>query len=226
MIEAGLGSGYLRLRNGHLAILYLKVCQIAGIDLFDTAQQYGNGNGERILRDILKSDSRVITKIGLNSHISTRIPEQIRWGQIFSAENLSDIFEHSLSRLNTGNCFGLLLHCYSSEYDFRDHIEVLKRIKEQGKVDKVGFSIDSITDIPTDYSWADIVQIPVHLIHHMNVNSGQILMVNGIFRNRIGLETLESYVRKNPTTHVIALMGSKNLFRVIASMRKISALQY
>ena len=76
MIEAGLGSGYLRLRNRHLAILYLKVCQSAGIDLFDTAQQYGNG--ERILRYILKSDSRVITKIGLNSHISTRIPEQNR----------------------------------------------------------------------------------------------------------------------------------------------------
>jgi hypothetical protein len=215
MVELGLGSGYLRLHPKIFAYFFMKISQQFGINIFDTAASYGDGQGESLVGKAKNSESRVITKIGLSSQATLRTSNYDRWDFFFPARTIEEEFHRSLTRLKVQNTYALLLHCYSVDQDLKSHIDVLAKLKNSDKVKKIGFSIDSLSDLPVNYDWADIVEIPVVVLPYIQPKDGQTLVINGIFRNDKGIELLYRFVRQNPNVHVIALNGSRNIFRVL-----------
>jgi len=218
VLEIGLGAGPVALKKKISQIALVKAAKLIGIDVFDTAPLYGSGRSELILGQSKVGISRVITKVGLTTEFSIDKPASIRWGY-FSAEEIPIHLESSLNRLRSPSVYGYLLHCFSNEVDLQPQIKTLVSLKKSSKVEAIGFSTDTLLDIPRDYTWADLIEVPVSLIFDVSISESQILIVNGIHRTPNGLTILQEYLMTFPSRSVIALTGSKNIQHIIAFHR-------
>ena len=216
-LHLGLGgsSSYL-LRSSLSAKVFIRIILLFGIKYFDPAQLYGDGRGETLLGNSLNlGKNKVVTKIGLLSNVTVDLPASERWGDKFKSENLLLDFKKSLFRLKSKNCFGLLLHCYEAKFDFSSHIDMLVTIKNLGYVQKIGFSVDSLRNFPTDCTWADIIEIPIDLVEKVSINRNQILMINGISRVPEGTNILKRYLSRRHEHEIVILTGTSRLFRFL-----------
>lgn len=108
-----------------------------GINFFDTADIYGLGEAERILGDALHScrDKVVInTKFGVRRSTS---------GNMFydnSPDWIETALEKSLRRLKTDYIDVYQIHYRDGKTPLIDIVEVLERIKKQGKIRSYGLS--------------------------------------------------------------------------------------
>jgi len=140
----------------------------SGINFFDTADAYGNGAADRLLRNILASqrDKLVVcSKSGLpERHNTRRWQRKIRMiasqltpggraartisriaaGPTFAPAYIEKAIEASLSRLGIDYLDLFLLHNPFQVVLWRDELfEALDRLKRQGKIRYYGASLDS-----------------------------------------------------------------------------------
>lgn len=138
----------------------------AGVSFIDTADVYGDGRSERIVRDVLAARSGqrpvVATKAGrrLDPHV----------GDGYTLEAIESFVDRSLSNLGV-ECIDLLqLHCPPSEVYYRPELfDALERLVAKGKVSFIGVSVEKVEEA-------------LKAIEYPNVTSVQIIY--NIFRQR------------------------------------------
>ena len=129
------------------ALLILEQALEYGIGFLETAPRYGNS--EEIIGEFIK-DNKVFFKI------ISKIP-------LCKPRDVSAFLKASLSKLNLNNLYGYLVHDF--EYFSNDPklLDELVKLKEQGKVEKIGFSLyypKELQFLLNKRIKIDIVQIP------------------------------------------------------------------
>ena len=122
-----------------------------GVNYYDTAYPYHNGQSEVFLGKILDKYPRK------NYYIATKLP-------IWEVENVEDarrIFDEQLTRLNKDYVDFYLLHALNKERFKKVKelgiIKFLENLREEGKIKYIGFSfhddLDCFLDILKYYKW-------------------------------------------------------------------------
>jgi aryl-alcohol dehydrogenase-like predicted oxidoreductase len=114
----------------------------SGMNLFDTADVYGDGHSERLIARLRRERSEpfyVITKAGrrLNPHTTAG----------YNAENLNAFVERSLKNLET-DCLDLVqLHCPPTEVYYRPEVfQALEDMVQAGKIRHYGVSVEKVEE--------------------------------------------------------------------------------
>jgi aryl-alcohol dehydrogenase-like predicted oxidoreductase len=113
-----------------------------GVNFFDTADGYGNGNSERLLAQLRKERSETIyiaTKIGrrLNPHVASG----------YNRENLTAFVERCLLNLETEALDLVQLHCPPTEvYYMPEVFGVLDDLVQAGKLRYYGVSVEKVEE--------------------------------------------------------------------------------
>jgi len=136
-----------------------------GVNFFDTADVYGDGRSERLLRQLRSERSEpiyVATKAGrrLNPHHADG----------YNLANLTEFVERSLSNLGVDALDLLQLHCPPTDVYYRPEVlEALEALVEQGKLRYYGVSVERAEEA-------------LKAMEYPNVQSVQIIF--NIFRQR------------------------------------------
>jgi aryl-alcohol dehydrogenase-like predicted oxidoreductase len=113
-----------------------------GVNLFDTADVYGDGRSERLLaqlREQRREPFYVATKAGrrLDPHVAAG----------YNRQNLTAFVERSLRNLNTDTLDLLQLHCPPTPvYYMPEVFEVLDELKSAGKLQHYGVSVEKVEE--------------------------------------------------------------------------------
>ncbi len=149
-----------------------------GVNFFDTADVYGDGRSERLLRQLRAERPETIyvaTKAGrrLSPHVADGYTET----------NLTAFVERSLHNLGVEALDLLQLHCPPTDVYFRPEVfEALENLVEKGKLRYYGLSVERAEE-------------GLKAMEYPNVQSIQIIF--NIFRQRpIGLVLREAAARK------------------------------
>ena len=114
----------------------------SGVNFFDTADVYGDGQSERLLAQLRRDRPEqiiVATKAGrrLDPHTS----------EGYNAANLTAFVERSLKNLETESLDLLQLHCPPIKVYYRpDVFEALDDLVKQGKIRKYGVSVERVEE--------------------------------------------------------------------------------
>ena len=147
------------------AIAALHTALDEGINLFDTADAYGDGRSEKLLAELKRERSEkfyVITKLGrrLNPHTADG----------YNRENIINFVERSLKNLETETLDLVQLHCPPTEVFYRPEVfGVLDDLMQVGKIRHYGVSVEKVEEA-------------LKAIEYPNVQSVQIVF--NIFRQR------------------------------------------
>jgi aryl-alcohol dehydrogenase-like predicted oxidoreductase len=141
----------------------LRLAWRSGINTLDTAVGYGTS--EQVLGAVGVTDWRVITKV-------PSVPEECPCVDTWMRSVVTD----SLKKLNLQKIYGLLLHRPLELLGETGETmcRLLTSLKEEGQVEKIGFSIQSPADL--DYLWnvfrPDLVQAPFNVFDRRIQTSG------------------------------------------------------
>jgi aryl-alcohol dehydrogenase-like predicted oxidoreductase len=133
-----------------------------GVNLFDTADVYGDGRSERLLARLRKERREpfyVVTKAGrrLNPHTADG----------YNKENLTAFIERSLQNLET-DCIDLVqLHCPPTEVYYRPEVfAVLDDLVKAGKIRYYGVSVEKVEEAlkAIEYPGVQSVQIIFNML--------------------------------------------------------------
>jgi aryl-alcohol dehydrogenase-like predicted oxidoreductase len=136
-----------------------------GVNFFDTADVYGDGHSERLIRKLRQERSEeiiVATKAGrrLDPHVATG----------YNQQNLTTFVERSLRNLGTETIDLLQLHCPPTEVYYMPEIfGFLDDLTKEGKIRYYGVSVEKVEEA-------------LKAIEYPNVQSVQIIF--NIFRQR------------------------------------------
>jgi len=139
------------------AIAALHTALDEGINLFDTADVYGDGRSEKLLAQLKKERSEdfyIITKAGrrLNPHTADG----------YNRENLTSFVERSLVNLQTETLDLVQLHCPPTEVYYRPEVfGVLDDLIQAGKIRYYGVSVEKVEEAlkAMEYPGVQSVQI-------------------------------------------------------------------
>ena len=152
----------------------IKTAVSAGVNTFDLADIYGNGNCEKVfgvaVKDIgLSRDSYILqTKCGI------RKTEMGKWFD-FSKEHIISSVEGSLKRLNVSYVDTLLLHRPDTLVEPEEVAEAVEKLMSQGKIRSVGVSNFSALQIKLLESYGVNIsanQMQFSLAHTPMVDAG------------------------------------------------------
>lgn len=147
------------------AIAALHTAVDHGVNFFDTADVYGDGRSERLLRDLKEQRSEEIiiaTKAGrrLDPHVASG----------YNRHNLTAFVERSLKNLGADTIDLLQLHCPPRDIYYRPEIfGFLDDLVQQGKLRYYGVSVEKVEEA-------------LKAIEYPNVQTIQIIF--NIFRQR------------------------------------------
>lgn len=147
------------------AIAALHTALDEGINLFDTADVYGDGRSEKLLAQLKRERSEefhIITKAGrrLDPHTADG----------YNRENLTRFVERSLKNLETETLDLVQLHCPPTDVYYRPEVfGVLDDLMQAGKIRYYGVSVEKVEEA-------------LKAIEYPNVQSVQIIF--NIFRQR------------------------------------------
>lgn len=132
----------------------IKAALDAGVTFFDTAEMYGNGYSERLLGNVL---SRHRKEVVIASKVSS---------SHLSAEELPRACERSLQRLKTDTIDLYQIHWPSRTTPLTETLEVLEKLKAQGKIRAVGVSNFAVQDLAelTALGHCETNQLPYSLL--------------------------------------------------------------
>lgn len=140
-------------------------CIDLGINLFDTADVYGDGHSERLISRILRerpdADVRVITKAG------RRLPKQVVEG--YTKENLTAWIDRSLQNLSVETIDLVQLHCPPTEVYYRPEVfEALDDLVAAGKIRHYGVSVEKVEEAlkAIEFPGVQSVQIIFNMFRH------------------------------------------------------------
>ena len=133
-----------------------------GVNLFDTADVYGDGHSERLLAQLRKERREpfyVATKAGrrLNPHVAGG----------YNRANLTAFIERSLKNLGTEAIDLLQLHCPPTEvYYMPEVFGVMDDLKAAGKVRHYGVSVEKVEEAlkAIEYPGVQSVQIIFNIL--------------------------------------------------------------
>jgi aryl-alcohol dehydrogenase-like predicted oxidoreductase len=136
-----------------------------GVNLIDTADVYGDGRSERLIRQVLKERHEqvyVLTKAG------RRLKPHVADG--YNRENLIAFVERSLKNLAVETIDLLQLHCPPTEVYYRPEVfGILDDMVKAGKIRYYGVSVEKVEEA-------------IKAIEYPNLQSVQIIF--NIFRQR------------------------------------------
>src|SRR5713226_10089606 len=136
-----IGGSWGRVSDEDAAATLHKAAE-CGVNLFDTADVYGDGRSERLIGELKKSCQQeiiVATKAG------RRLPRQIVEG--YSRENLTAWVEDSLRNLSAETLDLLQLHCPPTElYEHAEVFEILDGLVKAGKIRYYGVSVEKVEE--------------------------------------------------------------------------------
>ena len=130
----------------------------AGMTFIDTADGYGAGRSERIIREVLKERGgnrpMVATKAG------RRLPKQVVEG--YTRENLEGWIDRSLTNLGVDTLDLVQLHAPPWELDARaDIFEILEDLVAKGKIRHYGVSIEKIEEALKAIEFPNVVSVQI-----------------------------------------------------------------
>ena len=139
----------------------LNFAKINGIDTLDTASRYGNS--EQVLGDAGVDGYQIVTKtVSLKNDVNGVIKG----------------FYQSLENLNQKAVDGLLIHDINEVNDkkFNRLFERLDELKQQGLVNKIGFStyVPEQVDFLLENFDFDIIQLPFNVFDNRLIQGGQL----------------------------------------------------
>jgi aryl-alcohol dehydrogenase-like predicted oxidoreductase len=130
----------------------------AGMTFIDTADVYGDGRSERIIRDVLKEHGgtrpMVATKAG------RRLPAQVPEG--YSRENLEGWIDRSLQNLGVETLDLVQLHCPAREVLYMPEVfGILDDLTAKGKIRYYGVSVEKVEDGLKAIEYPGVVSIQI-----------------------------------------------------------------
>ena len=114
-----------------------KVCLDAGLNFFDTAEIYGNGESERILGECRREDSRPIIIASKFAPLPNR----------FSASRLLNALDATLDRLRVSSIDLYQVHWPKPDEDIEEGWTVMADLQREGKVRWIGVSNFSVSQM-------------------------------------------------------------------------------
>ena len=139
----------------------LEVASKSGIDMLDTAYEYGRSE-------------EVLGKIGIDGYQIITKTSSLEKGM----GHVIDDFYESLEKLNINIVAGLLIHDFNDikHPQFNDLFKQLKDLKHEGVIQKIGFSIykPHQVDFLLDNFDFDMIQLPFNVFDNRLVEGGQL----------------------------------------------------
>ena len=163
-VQFGLDYGVTN-HDGQVAIDEVKnildYAKDKGIDTLDTASGYGNS--EQVLGEVGVNNYQIITK-------TTPLKNGV--------DGVIKGFYQSLDNLNTGQVDGLLIHNIDDVKDkrFGDLFHKLNELKEEGLINKIGFSTytpDQVYFLLENFDF-DLIQVPFNVFDTRLIKGGQL----------------------------------------------------
>ena len=163
-VQFGLDYGITN-HSGQVAIDEVKdildYAKTNNIDTLDTAARYGNS--EQVLGEVGVNNYRIITK-------TTPLKNGV--------DGVIKDFHQSLDNLNIGQVDGLLIHNIDDVKDkrFGDLFHKLNELKEEGLINKIGFSTytpDQVDFLLENFDF-DLIQVPFNIFDSRLVKGGQL----------------------------------------------------
>jgi hypothetical protein len=163
-VQFGLNYGITN-HSGQVAIDEVKdileYAKTNNIDTLDTAARYGNS--EQVLGEVGVNNYRIITK-------TTPLKNGV--------DGVIKGFHQSLDNLNIGQVDGLLIHNIDDVKDkrFGDLFHKLNELKEEGLINKIGFSTytpDQVYFLLENFDF-DLIQVPFNVFDTRLIKGGQL----------------------------------------------------
>jgi aryl-alcohol dehydrogenase-like predicted oxidoreductase len=150
-----------------------------GIDLFDTAPQYGTAEQDGVAEIVLgKALKEKRDKVHISSKFG-RNPTIAKGASQFYKSRIVDSVEESLKRLQTDYIDVLFFHSPFSPDEIRDDVwEGIEQVKKQGKVRFIGHSISMFhqtEDMARQWAKEDKIDIVQVVLSLMNRESQQLI---------------------------------------------------
>ena len=133
-----------------------------GVNLFDTADVYGDGRSERLLAQLKrerKEDIHIVTKAGrrLDPHVAAG----------YNRQNLTAFVERSLKNLDADTIDLVQLHCPPTEVYYRpDLFAALDELVADGSIAAYGVSVERVEEAlkAVEYAGVACVQVIYNLV--------------------------------------------------------------
>jgi len=163
-VQFGLDYGIIN-HSGQVSIDEVKnildYAKDKGIDTLDTAARYGNS--EQVLGEVGVNNYRIITK-------TTPLKNGV--------DGVIKGLHQSLDNLNIGQVDGLLIHNINDVKDkrFGDLFHKLNELKEEGLINKIGFSTytpDQVDFLLENFDF-DLIQVPFNIFDNRLIQGGQL----------------------------------------------------
>ena len=130
----------------------------AGVNFIDTADVYGDGRSERIVRDVLagRQGERplVATKAGrrLDPHVA----------QAYTFDAIEGFVDRSLANLGVDTIDLLQLHCPPTDVYYRPELFAeLERLAEKGKIRFLGVSVEKVEEAIKAIEYPNVVSVQI-----------------------------------------------------------------
>ncbi len=136
-----------------------------GVNLIDTADVYGNGRSEQLIRQVLSE--RKGERIYVATKAGRRLSPHVADG--YNRENLTAFVERSLHNLGVETIDLLQLHCPPTEVYYRPEVfGVLDDLVATGKVRTYGVSVEKVEEAlkAIEYPNVQTVQIIFNMFRH------------------------------------------------------------
>ena len=130
----------------------------AGMTFIDTADVYGDGRSERIIRDVLRE--RGGTRPMVATKAGRRLPKQVPEG--YSRENLEGWIDRSLTNLGVDTLDLVQLHCPAREVLYMPEVfGILDDLTAKGKIRYYGVSVEKVEDGLKAIEYPGVVSIQI-----------------------------------------------------------------
>jgi len=149
------------------SIKTLQTCIDNGVNLVDTADNYGMGHSEEIVGKTIKGyrDKVILVSKGGNCE-----DENGNWIQRWDADYIRQAVENSLTRLQTDYLDLYLIHTPNPErgkFEFRaETFAIFEELKKEGKILHYGYSANNSEDAlkVIETGFCDVIQIVYNLL--------------------------------------------------------------
>lgn len=190
------------------ALEILDYAYASGIDTIDTARAYGES--EEIIGEFIERGKPRLKVI-------SKLPS-------CSPDKTEEFFNKSLKKLNLGRIYGYLVHDPASFPEKIETWNILRRLKDKGKIEKIGFSLYYPRE--AEYFLAekikpDIIQIPFSVLDQRFLDIFPLLKAQNIEIHARSV-FLQGLVFKDPDEINPGLTGVKDKIFLLESISEES----
>ncbi len=130
----------------------------AGVDFLDTADVYGDGRSERIIRDVLRE--RGGTRPVVATKAGRRLAPHVADG--YTRANLEAFVDRSLANLGVDALDLVQLHCPPTEVYYRPEVfDALDRMVAAGKLRHYGVSVEKVEEALKAIAYPNVASVQI-----------------------------------------------------------------